>query len=133
MIATINKPERVFGLQVRCRELDIFQFLGIFWEIVWNFYGFFEGIFRNFFAIFLEFFWNFLENFFCVLYCWNFLNMKGIDLFVKILVFVKILSQGRRKEEGKTKKFRSLEVREASSSHLKNIIIYNSPWNSICF
>ena len=25
-----NKPERVFGLQVRCKELDIFKILGIF-------------------------------------------------------------------------------------------------------
>ena len=33
--------------------------------------------------------------------------MNRIDLFVKILVFVKILSQWRRKEE----EFRSLEVR----------------------
>ena len=40
-------------------------------------------------------------------------------MFVKILVFVKILSQWRRKEERKDKKFRSLEVREASSSHIK--------------
>ena len=39
--------------------------------------------------------------------------MEGIDLFVKNLVFVKILGKGRRK------KFQSLEVREASSSHLK--------------
>ena len=36
--------------------------------------------------------------------------MEGIDLFVKIL------GKGRRK-----KKFQSLEVREASSSHLKKI------------
>ena len=34
--------------------------------------------------------------------------MEGIDLFVKILVFVKILSQDRRKEE---EEFRSLQVR----------------------
>jgi hypothetical protein len=34
--------------------------------------------------------------------------MKGIDLCVKILVFVKILFQGRRKEG---QEFRSLEVR----------------------
>ena len=40
--------------------------------------------------------------------------MEGIDLFVKILVFVKILGKGRRR-----KKFQSLEVQEASSSHLK--------------
>ena len=25
-----NKPERVFGLQVRCWELDIFKILGMF-------------------------------------------------------------------------------------------------------
>ena len=30
--------------------------------------------------------------------------MKGIDLFDKILVFVKILSKWRRKEEGRRKK-----------------------------
>ena len=38
--------------------------------------------------------------------------MKGIDAFVKIL------SQGR----GKDKKFKSLEVREANSSHLKRFL-----------
>ena len=43
--------------------------------------------------------------------------MEEIDLCFKILVFVKILSRGRWKEEGQ--EFRSLEVREASSSHLK--------------
>ena len=51
--------------------------------------------------------WNSLESY---------LNMEVIDLFVKILVFVKILSQWRRKEV----EFQSLEVREARSSHLKN-------------
>ena len=30
----------------------------------------------------------------------SYLNMEGIDLFVKILVFVKILSQWRRRKEG---------------------------------
>ena len=41
--------------------------------------------------------------------------MEGIDSFVKIL------SKGRRKEEGrgKDKKFKSLEMGEASSSHVK--------------
>ena len=41
-----NKPERVFGLQVRCRELDIFKIFEIFW-IFWGdfFGGFFLGIF----------------------------------------------------------------------------------------
>ena len=39
------------GLQVRCRELDIFKILEIFWEIVWKFFG---GIFWNFLGIFWE-------------------------------------------------------------------------------
>ena len=33
-ISRLNKPERVFGLQVRCRKLDIFKirnFLKLFW------------------------------------------------------------------------------------------------------
>ena len=42
-------------------------------------------------GIFWEEFW---EEFFVYI---------GIDLFVKILVFVKILSQGRRKEGGRTR------------------------------
>ena len=41
-------------------------------------------------------------------------------MFVKILAFVKILSQGRRKEGGK---FQSLEVR-ASISHLKSVQLF---------
>ena len=40
-------------------------------------------------------------------------------MFVKILVFVKILSEVTRKEGRKEGKFQSLEVR-ASISHLKN-------------
>ena len=44
--------------------------------------------------------------------------MEGIDLFVKILVFVKILSQGTRKEI--EEEFQSLEVREQTPSRLKN-------------
>ena len=59
-----NKPERVFGLKVRCRELDIFKILdifGIFLEFFWNFFGFFwESI-----KIFLGNFWRiFCEEFF---------------------------------------------------------------------
>ena len=38
----------------------------------------------------------------------------GIDLFFKILIFVKICLNGGGQE------FRSLEVQEASSSHLKS-------------
>ena len=68
-----------------------------FW---WNFFG---GIsWEKFFGrIFLEgFLGGLLEGFF-----WEeFFVYIGIDLFVKILVFVKILSQWRRKEEeGRTR------------------------------
>ena len=48
--------------------------------------------------------------------------MEGIDLFVKIWVYVKILSQCKkegRKEGKKEDNLKSLEVREASSLHLK--------------
>ena len=62
------------------------------------FWGFFGGIFWGSLGILSEFF----ENSLGVL---GFLNMKGIWG----------LMQGRRKD----KKFRFLEVREASSSHLK--------------
>ena len=59
-------------------------FDGIFW---WNFLG--------------GFFWeDFLEDFFGRNSTKSYLNIEGIDLFVKILVFVKILSKSRRKEEG---------------------------------
>ena len=83
----VNKPERVFGLIVRCRELDIFKILGIFWA----FFGHFLGILWEIFG-----------------------NYLVIDLFVKILVFVKLFLN----EEGRRTKFKSLEVRESSSSHL---------------
>ena len=53
--------------------------------------------------------------------------MKGIDLFVKILVFAKSLSQGRRKEEGQ--QFRSLEVRGKLIAH-KNDMVYLRPVSS---
>ena len=90
-------------------------FGGFFWDCFENileiFYGifpkdffkeFFGGIFwRNFFGrIFLGGFFGriiwriFWEEFFVCI---------GIDMFVKILVFVKILSQRRRKEEGRTR------------------------------
>jgi hypothetical protein len=46
----------------------------------------------------------------------SYFKIEGIDLFVKILVFVKICISTRKED-----KFQSLEVRETSSSHLKNI------------
>ena len=52
-----NKPERIFGLQMRCRELDIFKIRN-FWEIVWKLFGFFGRFFWDFSWIFLGFFWS---------------------------------------------------------------------------
>ena len=46
----------------------------------------------------------------------SYFDMVGIDLFVKILVSAKILSQGTM-----TRYFRLLKVREASSVYLENI------------
>jgi hypothetical protein len=71
--------------------------LGIFGR----FFGF---LFLNFFEISREFFGNFSGRFFCRNFFggtfWEeFFVCIGIDLFVKILVFVKILSQGRRRKE----------------------------------
>ena len=50
-----NNPERVFGLQVRCRELEIFKkfifllFSGILEVIFWIFLGILEEVFLVFF------------------------------------------------------------------------------------
>ena len=49
----------------------------------------------------------FLEEFFGKNYLFSF-NVEGIDLFVKILIFVKILSKSKK---GRKEEFRSLEVR----------------------
>jgi hypothetical protein len=76
-----------------------------------NFWEIFE-IFRESFGIFFEIFWEeiFWEDFFGRIIwrifwggiLWEeFFVYIGIDLFVKILVFVKILSKSRRKEGGR--------------------------------
>ena len=91
----INKPERVFSLQVLWRELDIFKILEIFWKLFGFFWRyFFEGNFLG--RIFLEdFFWrNYLveinkEFMFLSRFWGNFVSM--------------------RRKEGR-KNFRSLEV-----------------------
>ena len=44
-----KKPERVFGLWVRCRELDIFKILEIFRKIIWNLFGFWGEFFGRIF------------------------------------------------------------------------------------
>ena len=65
----------IFGLQVRCGELDILKILGFFREIVWIFLEIFWNCFRifwNFYLAFWEFFWrifweDFWEEFFFTL------------------------------------------------------------------
>ena len=81
---------------MRCRELDIFKILGFFLEFFWNFFGivlelfwifflfFFWNSFGIYFGIFLEFFWNSL-GILSQLITKSYLNLEGIDLFVKIL------------------------------------------------
>ena len=44
-----DKPKMAFGLQMQCRELDIFKISGIFWEIDRKFFGFFGNFFGGFF------------------------------------------------------------------------------------
>ena len=106
-------------------------------EFVWNFkgfLGFLKKILRNFWksfwSIFLEeiFGWNFLgeifwEDFFGRIFLGGifFGRFFGEVFFVCIGIdwFVKILSQCRRRKEGK---FQSLEVREQAPSHFKNIV-----------
>ena len=82
---------------MRCRELDIFKILGIFgnffWTYFWNFSGgivLVEFLWRNLLG---EIFW---EEFFGRIFLggifWGELFVYiGIDLFVKILVFIMIL------------------------------------------
>ena len=69
---------------MRFRELDVFKILRIFGDLFWNFLGVLWKFIRNSLEILSEFFGKLME---------------GIDLFVRILVFVKILGTSRRKEE----------------------------------
>ena len=82
---------------------------GIFWE------KFFVRTFSGRTFLGGTFWENFLRGILC-LHWLSYLNMIGIDLFVKILFFVKILSQCRTRKEGN---FQSLEVRGQVPSHLK--------------
>jgi hypothetical protein len=92
--------------------MDTFKILGIFWkflgilEFFWEFFGNCLGILCEFFGILWEFFIEFFRN-----HRWEF-----IDLFVKTLFLSRFWVKA---EEGRRTKFKSLEVREASSSHLK--------------
>ena len=73
-----NKPERVFGLQVRCRELDIYKirfFLRNCLQIFWIYSGFLGEIFLEDFSgkIFLGGF--FREDFFGRIFLEGFFQM----------------------------------------------------------
>ena len=69
VIIIINKPERVFGLQVRYRELYIFKIRN-FWEILWFFRGF---VFYFSWILFGGIFWeDFLWGFFGGIFLWGF-------------------------------------------------------------
>ena len=75
--------------------MGILNFLGT----VWDFFGFFWKFFRNSLGFLRDIFGDLLRNILKIVILGEFLgNMKRIDLFVKILVFVKILSKSRRKE-----------------------------------
>ena len=60
----------------------------------------------------------FLEEFFGTNSLFYF-NVERIDLFVKILVFIRILSKSRRRKEGRILILRSAI---ASTSHLKKLV-----------
>ena len=89
-----TSPKGFSAFKCECREMDIFKILGIFWQ---------------FLAIFLEFIFKILWEFSLIVYIFKIENrtnwnrtywgipVEGIDLFVEIVVFVKILSKGRRK------------------------------------
>ena len=90
---------------MRCRELDIFRILEFFSDIVWKFFGNCLGFFlEDFFGrIFWEdFLRGFLEGLLLEEFFWRnylfYLDVEGIDLFVKILVFVEILSKSKKEE-----------------------------------
>ena len=74
--------------------------------MVWKFFGFFQdfrGVFLGFFLEFFsgEFFGRIFLGGFLGGFFWKEFNKKLFDLFVKILVFVKILylRKGRKEEE----------------------------------
>ena len=108
-----NKPERVFGLQMRCRELDSFKILEIFWGIFRIFGeflllgGFLGGILleelfgRNFLG---GFFWeDFLGGFFGRIFLGGFFGRNYLVEINMDWCFCQdlgvILSQWRRRKE----------------------------------
>ena len=92
-----NKPERVFGLQVRCRELDIFKirnFLRNCLKKFMIFSGFLGGIFWIFLGFFLEdffggFFWEefFGRNFFGRIFWEEFFGRNFWEDFFRVILW----------------------------------------------
>ena len=81
-----NKPERVFGLQVRCKELDIFKIRNLLrncLEIVWIFSRFFGGNFFEFSWIFLRIFGFFVRIFLRGFFREDFLGMSSLYTLLK--------------------------------------------------
>ena len=111
---------------MRCRELDIFKILGIFWEFFGNSLGILWEFlhFQSQLIVYILKSADFLYSK-SQLITKKYFNMEGIDLFVKILVFCQDFGVMHIAQD---KKFRPLKMPEASSSHLKilvrNLLIY---------
>ena len=83
-VSILNKPERVFGLQVRWKELDTFKILEIFWDIFWIFLDFFLGIFLG------GFFWR---NILGEIFLEDFLGRILLEDFLREIISEELLSR----------------------------------------
>ena len=80
-----NEPEWVFGLQVRCRELDIFKirnFLRNCLEFFWIFFGIFGGNFLGGF-FWKDLFESFWEDFFGRIFWEDFFGRNSLFILLK--------------------------------------------------
>ena len=85
------------GLQVRCRELDIFN--QFFLEIVWKFFGFLGEFFRRIF-------WE-------EIFCWNFGKNFWEDFFGSIVLggfFGRIFMEGILWEELLSRYYQRIDI-----------------------
>ena len=119
-----NKPERVFGLQLRWRELDTFKILEIFEKLFEYCLGIFwqDFFWRNLFGgIFLG--RNYLGGFFCGDFLWGFFVRNYLVEINKELMFLSRIWDNfvsmQRKKDGRIFILRSAT---ASSSHLKTFL-----------
>ena len=92
--------ERIFGLQVRCRIYFICTHIFKVSWLFWKFFGSSLRILWEFFGNSLKILWELPLIVYIFKVSWlftfqksadtkNYLNMEGIDLFFKVLVFVK--------------------------------------------